>query len=279
MEKIAILGARGMLGYAMREYFGRRGYTVWPITRDEFDVAKDPIDKLGELIGDCDVVINCVGVIKPRIVTTRVEDVLRVNAIFPRNLATLCRRLGQNCFHITTDCVYSGKRGRYTEEDFFDAEDVYGLSKNAGEPSDCMVLRTSIIGEERGQSRSLVEWARSQSGKRVNGFTNHFWNGVTTVHLAEVIETILRKGHYSEGIFHLHSPDRVSKKELLELLNDIYELRLEVVPTDSPHYCDRTLASVKPLSRLCCTKTIRQQVVEMREFFESVRSTVELIAS
>lgn len=277
MEKIAVLGARGMLGYAVREYFGRRGYLLRPITRDEFDVAKDTIEKLGELIGDCDVVINCAGVIKPRIAATPVEDILRVNAIFPRNLATLCRRLKQKCFHITTDCVYRGARGRYTEEDFFDAEDVYGLSKNAGEPSHCMVLRTSIIGEERGQSRSLVEWARSQSGRRVNGFTNHFWNGVTTVYLAEVVETILQKGYYSEGLFHLHSPDSVSKKELLELLDEIYELNLVITPTEGPQYCDRTLASIKPLSKRCCTKTIRQQVVEMRNFFESVTSEAELV--
>ena len=268
MNRVSVIGSNGMLGYAVTEYFTSRGYEVNSISRKEFDIAKDPFSKLEHHILESDIVINCAGVIKPQIAKNTIEDVLKVNAIFPRNLASFCKQMNIKCFHVTTDCVYTGSKGEYTEEDIFDADDVYGLSKNAGEPLNCMTLRTSIIGEERGQCRSLIEWAKSQQGKNVNGFVNHYWNGVTTVHLAEVIEKILDNEIYTEGIFHLHSPNSVSKKELLEQLDEVYELHLTIQPAEAPQFCDRTLSSIYSLSQHLCTKTIQMQLYEMKEFFE-----------
>jgi dTDP-4-dehydrorhamnose reductase len=208
-------------------------------------------------------------VIKPRIADMPIEDVLKVNAIFPRNLARLCNRMEIPLYHVTTDCVYTGQDGGYTEESYFDADDVYGLSKNAGDAADCMDLRTSIIGEEQGPSRSLLEWARSQQGKKGNGFINHRWNGVTTVHLAELIDRIETDGLYSRGIHNLHSPDVVNKAELLEILDRVYGLGLTIEPVDAATACDRSMASVLPLSAAIATKPIRRQVEEMRAFFEA----------
>src|SRR5262249_40374351 len=133
-------------GVAVWNYFTRAGHAVTALGREEFDIARKPLDSLEALLGGQDLVINCAGVIKPRIAELSIEEVLRVNAIFPRNLARMCAGLSIPCIHVTTDCVYSGKKGLYTEDDLFDAEDVYGLTKNAGEPSECLVLRTSIIG-------------------------------------------------------------------------------------------------------------------------------------
>jgi dTDP-4-dehydrorhamnose reductase len=267
MSRTVVLGASGMLGYAVRTYFSRRGDDVVALGRAEFDIASDPMSRLEEQFGGADLAINCAGVIKPRIAAMTIEDVLKVNAIFPRNLASLCKRLEIPLYHITTDCVYTGMDGGYTEDSYFDADDVYGLSKNAGDAADCMVLRTSIIGEERGQSRSLLEWARSQAGKQVNGFVNHRWNGVTTVHLAEVIETIESQGLYARGVHHVHSPDVVTKAELLEILDAVYGLGLKVEQVDAPTACDRSMSSVLPLSSRVATKPIRRQVEEMRAFF------------
>jgi dTDP-4-dehydrorhamnose reductase len=163
--------------------------------------------------------------------------------------------------------VYTGNDGNYDERSYFDADDVYGLSKSGGDGADCMVLRTSIIGEERGQSRSLLEWARSQAGKSVNGFLNHRWNGVTTVHLAELIDRIEEHGLYARGIHHVHSPNTVDKAELVGILSDVYELGLEIKPVDAATACDRSMSSTKPLSAKIADKPIRQQVEEMRTFF------------
>jgi dTDP-4-dehydrorhamnose reductase len=267
MKRAVILGAKGMLGYAFGEYYSRKGSRPTCLSRAEFDIARDPIDRLERWVHDADCVINCAGVIKPMIEKTPIEDVIRVNSIFPRNLARLCETAGTRAVHITTDCAYSGAKGGYTELDYFDADDVYGTTKNAGDTADNMVLRTSILGEEKGQGRSLLEWARSQSGKKVKGFLNHWWNGVTTVYLAEIVDTILAQGLYRKGIFHVHSPNTVSKYELLSIINDVYQLRLEVEPVEVQPPCDRSLASVHSLSKQVCVKPVRQQVEEMRRFF------------
>ena len=268
MKNILVIGAKGMLGYAVSSYFSSKDYNITNIRRGEFDIAIDPIEKLEQYFTDLDVVINCAGVIKPMIEKNSIESVLKVNSIFPRNLAKLCNKHSVKCFHITTDCVYSGKKGSYSEEDYFDAEDLYGLSKNAGENSECMVLRTSIIGEENGQSRSLLEWAKSQAGKEVNGFTNHNWNGVTTVYLAEIIENILKKDFYKIGLFHIHSPNTVNKYELLKLFDEVYELKyLKVNAIEAKVAIDRSMSSIYSLSVKVCTKSLNQQVKEMRNLF------------
>jgi dTDP-4-dehydrorhamnose reductase len=274
MKTITVLGANGMLGFAVSEYFTSQGYDVQKITRSDYDIVKDPMLKLEHLLIDSNVVVNCSGVINTQISKSTIENILKVNSVFPRNLALFCKQMHIKCFHVTTDCVFNGTKGSYTEDDYFDSDNIYGLTKNAGEPMNCMTLRTSIIGEERGQSRSLIEWARSQQGKNVNGFVNHFWNGVTTVHLAEIIEKILDQDLYIEGIYHIHSPNSVSKKELLVLLDEVYELHLSVKPAEAPQFCDRTLSSKYSYSRLLCNKTVQMQVYEMKDFFEFTQNPV-----
>lgn len=265
--KIAVLGSNGMLGYAMREYLLSQGHDVIAVSRDTFDIAVRPFAEIVPTIDAVDAVINCAGVIKPRIAEMPIEHVLQVNAIFPRNLAKHCAAQKIPCIHVTTDCVYSGKKGRYDENDLFDADDVYGMSKNAGETKDCMVLRTSIIGEENGTGRSLLEWARSQAGKEVKGFLNHHWNGVTTLQLAKICENILKSGLYQTGLFHVHSPEVVNKYELVALMNEIYNLNLRIQPCDAPSPCDRSMSSVFPLSKKVSTLSLGKQLQEMKDFF------------
>lgn len=270
IHKVLVLGGIGMLGYAVSEYFKHNGYYVESITRKEFNIEKDSIKQLENAVKYSDFVINCAGVIKPRISETSIEDILRVNAIFPRNLAKLCNRYEKPCFHITTDCVYSGKKGKYIESDCFDAEDIYGLSKNAGDITDCMVLRTSIIGEEKNTSRSLLSWVKSQKGKTINGYINHYWNGVTTIYFAEIIETILKKGLYEKGIFHIFSKEIVSKFKLLNLINEIYDLGITINRFETPEPCNRSLSSEKDLCKKVVKKSFKKQIKEMKIFFKSV---------
>jgi dTDP-4-dehydrorhamnose reductase len=268
MNKILIIGAKGMLGYAVSEYFDRKGYPVVKISRSDYDIAKEPFSKFEKLAEESDVIINCAGVIKPMIAHTPIEDVLRVNSIFPKNLAKLAGKTDKKCIHITTDCVFSGSKGNYTEDDYFDADDVYGLSKNAGDDADCMVLRTSIIGEEKGQGRSLLEWARSMAGKEVNGFLNHIWNGVTTVYFAEIIEKILNGNMYKKGLFHIHSPNALNKFELLSMINKVYDLRFsQINQTQANVAVDRSLGTKYSLSEKVVSLKIQAQLYGMKKFF------------
>ncbi|MCX7875604.1 MAG: SDR family oxidoreductase [Melioribacteraceae bacterium] len=269
MEKVLVIGSNGMLGYAVSEYFASKNYNVVKLSRNDFDIGIEPHENFLKFLDGIDLVINCAGLIKPTIGNFPIEQAIRVNSIFPRNIALMTKARNIKCFHITTDCVYSGKKGNYNELDLFDANDLYGMTKNAGENKDCMVLRTSIIGEEKNNSRSLLEWAKSQKGKEVNGFTNHLWNGVTTLYLAEVIENILKNNLYKEGIFHIHSPNTVNKFELLNLFNDIYQLNyLKINQVEAKDKIDRTLSSVYDLTNNVCTKKLEEQISEMKNFFE-----------
>ena len=266
MKNILVIGSDGMLGYAVTEYFIRNGNSVIPLTINGFDITKDSMEKFESFFKNIEVVINCAGIIKQIISKFSIEYILQVNSIFPRNLAKVCNKHNILCFHITTDCVYSGNKGNYDENDYFDATDVYGMSKNAGDIKDCMTLRTSIIGEEKGQSRSLLEWAKRQAGKEVNGFTNHYWNGVTTVYLAEIIEKILNNNMFRKGIFHIFSPNSVNKYELLSIINKVYKFNLKINPFEADVSIDRTLSSINKLSNKVCTKKLSQQIKEMKNF-------------
>jgi dTDP-4-dehydrorhamnose reductase len=271
-NNICVLGSNGMLGYAVSEYFDGTGKTVLKLSRNEYDIAADPISVLEEYIKKFNVgtVINCAGVIKPRIISMAIEDVLTVNSIFPHNLAKVCERENIKCIHITTDCVYTGNKGNYSETDLFDADDIYGMTKNAGEPSNCMVLRTSIIGEEKNnESRSLLEWVISQKGNPVNGYSHHLWNGVTTIHLAYIIKQILDKQLFKHGLYHIHSPNRVNKYELLRIINKHYSLDLSVAKVEPGASVKRDLTSIHSLINSLNILTIDEQIKEMYDFFKA----------
>jgi dTDP-4-dehydrorhamnose reductase len=273
MKSVCVIGSGGMLGYAVGGYFASKGWSIKKISRTLYDIAKEPIESLVPLIKDADLVINCAGVIKPRIAQLSVEEVLKVNSIFPHNLALIANSLSVPAIHVTTDCIYSGSTGNYNELSPIDAQDVYGLSKAAGDTRTIMTLRTSIIGEEpEGQSRSLIEWVRKQNGQTLNGFLNHKWNGLTTWYLATVIEAVFDKGHYKAGISHIHSPRPLNKFELVSHIAEVYGVRAEIKPVDAPEFCDRTLSSIHDLSADLCTMEIPEQISKSKEFFSTLRS-------
>ena len=267
MPAILVLGSGGMLGNTVCEYFARKNYTVRGLDRGDFDAANPDFGFLKNEIKNSGLVMNCIGIIRHVIEKFSAEEVLKINSVFPRNLAMICQNMNVPLIHITTDCVYSGSKGKYTENDFFDADDLYGISKLAGEPKECMTLRTSIIGPEKQTAVSLMSWAFSMKGKNVKGYTNHHWNGVTTLYFTEIAEQIFRENLYKTGLFHMHSPDPVSKYELLALFNDVFGLDLNISPVEAPVFCDRTLGSIYPLSASLSVKTIKKQLVELKEFF------------
>lgn len=256
-----------MLGYAVSEYFIRKGYNVSAFSRNEFDVISGDINTLNSPVGNSEIVINCIGVIKPMIEKYSTLDVLKINGIFPRNLAKICKSAGTPLIHITTDCVFTGRKGNYNENDLFDADDLYGISKNCGDTDECMTIRTSFVGPEKNTKRSLLEWTFGQKGKTVNGFTNHFWNGVSTIQFAVIAEKILNEGLYSEGIFHMCSPDTVTKHGLVSIFNDVFDLGMTINPVEANEFCDRSLSSIYPLASVVSTLPVKQQVLELKQFF------------
>jgi len=249
MKKIIVLGSSGMLGNTVFAYLkNKEKYEVKDISRDQFDIVTDSIDKLKFIFEqNVSYVINCAGIIKPRIKTMPVEEVFQVNSRFPIQLSKFIYYLnhkGHNIklIHISTDCVFTGKIGKYSSEDFPDSLDIYGLSKSLGEAcsSNATVIRTSIIGEEINNKYSLLEWAKSKASQEVKGWTDHTWSGVTTLQLAKFIYERIEQGLiYNDLLQYASKP--CTKFRLLHMINDAYNLNLKIIQEESGNPCDRSL--------------------------------------
>ena len=218
---IFIFGSNGMLGNYVKSYLSKT-YTIISFTRKDYDLSKLSIDTLTQLlksknIKENDIVINCAGVIpqasNQRGLNTRLY--FTINSLFPVILSQICDKYEAKMIHITTDCVFSGKNGNYNENSIHDEINDYGLSKSLGELCKATIIRTSIIGEEIKNKRSLLEWVKSNSGNEINGYTNHYWNGVTCLHLSKIVEDIITKNNFWNGVRHIFSPKSVSKYELV----------------------------------------------------------------
>jgi dTDP-4-dehydrorhamnose reductase len=264
--KVLILGSTGMLGNAVAKEFSLHG--IGEITKTLrrhtlnkedrcFDATKHDLST--QCGADYDYVINCIGVIKPFINDNPYHSVY-VNGAFPHKLSSWAKKNDIKMIHITTDCVFSGKDGNYTEESVHDEVDFYGKSKSLGEPKDCMVLRTSIIGEEIHKDASLIAWVKSQEGNTINGFTNHLWNGVTTNQYGKICMEIMKKGLYEEGLFHVFSPTPVNKFELVSSINDRFNLNITIVRTKADLAVDRTLSTNEGLNGALSIPEIPEQI-------------------
>ncbi len=189
-----------------------------------------------------DAVVNAIGIVKQRPESEDAIVSIEVNALLPHRLALSCRRLGARVVHLSTDCVFSGDKGRYGEEDRPDALDIYGRSKLLGEVGGegAITLRTSMIGLGLYRKTSLVDWFLAQHG-RVQGYRNAIFSGLTTRELSRVIAMLLEKHPQASGLFHV-SASAISKYELLMKLRDRLQAPVEIVPADEPRI-DRSLDS------------------------------------
>ena len=178
------------------------------------------------------VVINCVGVVKQLEQSRDPLHMLPINSLLPHRLARLCAASGSRLIHISTDCVFSGKSGSYREDDFADADDLYGRSKYLGEVGGphSLTLRTSIIGHELTTSHGLVDWFLAQPGP-VKGFTRAIFSGLPTVSLAEVIRDRVLPDAGLTGVYHVSSTP-ISKFALLEIVAEVYARSTVIVPDD-----------------------------------------------
>lgn len=265
--KVVVLGGSGMLGIGVLRalvetgikdlvYTTRDGSVVreFPnIQVRKFDANTADFALVESEVESGSYIINCIGVIKPHIKDDNPAqrlNALKINGLFPDNLAAFASERGARVIQIATDCVYSGNKGRYDESDLFDATDVYGKTKSLGEvPSDSMMhLRVSIIGPESGRSTSLFEWVRNQpDNAQINGFTDHEWNGVTTYHFGKICAGIIQNNLFTPGVQHIIPGSIVSKYELVtQLALRASRSDIQVAPKPSGHRIDRTLSTNNP---------------------------------
>jgi dTDP-4-dehydrorhamnose reductase len=188
-----------------------------------------------------DAVINCIGIIKHLRAAKDPIVSLAINSLFPHQLANLCRACGARLVHMSTDCVFSGRKGLYTEDDVSDAEDLYGRTKYLGEVGSPagLTVRTSIIGRELDTHNGLIEWFLAQKGKKVRGYRRAVFTGFTTAALAQIIADVLENHPRLSGVYQVSS-DPISKFDLLTLVNEVYGLGVDIEP-DTQFVCDRSL--------------------------------------
>lgn len=237
MKKILLFGSSGMLGRYVFSVL-RKQYEVICINRNDFNIFTDKWEKLSNLIGERlsnnDVIINCAGIIPQKHTTDNNLDLyIRVNTLFPHKISEIAKKHNCKFIHITTDCVFDGTKGSYTVDDKHSATNIYGVSKSLGEPDEATIIRTSIIGEELQGKKSLIEWIISSKNKTINGFTNHYWNGITCLTLANIIKTIIAENLFWNGVKHIFSPSTVTKYDLCNYINEIYGLNINIKPVEA----------------------------------------------
>jgi dTDP-4-dehydrorhamnose reductase len=192
-----------------------------------------------------DVVVNCIGIVKQLEEAKHPIASLRINALFPHRLSGLCGAAGSRLIHLSTDCVFSGRTGNYRETDAPDPEDLYGRTKLLGEvtAANALTIRTSIIGRELQTSHGLIEWLLSNRGKRVRGYANAIFSGLTTHALARIIGDLIAQQGAASGLYHVSSQP-ISKYDLLVRLNEVLKARTEIDSVAEPRI-DRSLDSAR----------------------------------
>jgi dTDP-4-dehydrorhamnose reductase len=261
--KVCVLGAGGLLGHMLIRVLSESN-DVFGITRENPKISSPLANFLSQekWIGGVDasiphsikkifetdqfdVAINCIGLIKQRDSIVSDSEMMVINGEFPHRLAQFANSHGTRVIHISTDCVFSGTKGSYSESDTPDPVDVYGKSKLLGElnDSDNLTLRTSHIGRELTVKKSFIEWLVSQRGGHVNGYSHAIYSGLTTQALARTISKLLLGNLHLTGLFHVSSQP-ISKLEIINKLNELLDLQLTVTP-DASVQINRSLNSEK----------------------------------
>ena len=203
-------------------------------------------DDLAEFIADQrpDVIINCIGLVKQLSSSKDPMQAIAINSLLPHRLAYMCQLANARLVHFSTDCVFSGNKGSYTESDLSDAEDLYGKSKFLGEVSapHAVTVRTSIIGHELESKNGLIDWFLSSSGS-IKGFTKMIFSGLPTNELAAIVRDYILKDASLHGVYHVSSK-AISKYQLLAIVAEVYGKEIQIAPDDEV-VLDRSLVSTR----------------------------------
>jgi dTDP-4-dehydrorhamnose reductase len=257
--RILVLGGSGMLGHALLKTLQARHdvratlhrpvehYRQWSLFHEGNSFGAVDLRSPAMLVRVLDqfqpeVVVNCAGLVKQREGAKDALANLEINAVAPHRIAGLCRDAGARLIHLSTDCVFSGRKGMYSEKDNADAEDLYGRAKLLGEldAPHCLTLRTSFVGRELSHKLGLLEWFLAQSGP-IRGYRRAIFSGFTTLEMSRIIEMLLTEFPDASGLYHVSS-EPIDKYTLLRLFQDHFR-RPVTITSDDSIAIDRSLDS------------------------------------
>ena len=272
--KFLILGANGMAGHMISTYLFEKGHTVITLTKSPYEVGTNIVldardfDTLKTVIHqEFDVIINAIGVLN-HAVDENLSDAILLNSYLPHFLQEQTRNSKTKIIHLSTDCVFSGVTGGYTETSPKDGLSCYSMTKNLGEiegPKD-LTIRTSIVGPDLNPSGiGLFNWFMKQTDP-IKGYDHAIWTGVTTLALAQAIE-IFSKGDLS-GIYHLVNAQTISKYELLQLFNRLFKDDKLIISHDDTYYSDKSLVCTR-IDEYFKVPSYEQMLFEMKQWIDT----------
>lgn len=253
--RLLVLGGDGMLGHELYRELRDHHETGVTLRQQRKEFSRDHVFAGVDVRGGARIeeviaqfrpaaVVNCIGIVKQRPESEQAITSIEVNSLLPHRLALACRAAGAHLVQLSTDCVFSGERGNYREEDRPDPVDVYGRSKLLGEVTGegALTLRTSMIGLGLYRKTSLVDWFLAQKGS-VRGYRKAIFSGLTTRELSRVIRMVLEKHPQASGLYHL-SAAPIDKYSLLVKLRERLGKSVDIAPVDEPRI-DRSLDSTR----------------------------------
>lgn len=250
-----------MIGSTVTRYLSGLNYQITEINRVgipvvstnralKFDVLNDDLNIVLAGLEPDTVLINLIGIIRHKIDESSESSTLKakkINSIFPRYLVNQSKSLRFKVIQIATDCIYSGKSGNYSESSQADPIDFYGVSKLDGElaANNLLTLRVSVVGAELGTKIELLEWVLAHPmNSEIDGFINHIWNGITSLHFAKLVSGVIDQSPELVGTFHVVPADKVSKFELIDKITE-FGARPDLIVREvaAKSTVDRTLSS------------------------------------
>lgn len=251
--RILILGGSGLIGHKLLQKLTHRfddvhatlrgdaGRFEWtglfdgPNIHENFN-ARDHEAVEQRLNGiNPDVVLNCIGITKRRPEVNNPLNAISVNSLFPHWLARWAGERGKRVIHFSTDCVFDGAEGNYSEDSPTTGTDAYGQTKALGEIryDHTLTIRSSFVGQELAVHSELLDWFLQQRGKTIKGFTDAWYSGISTIEMARIVGDIIEHHPDLNGLYQLSTAEPVSKYELLCLARESYDLEVEIIPDDS----------------------------------------------
>lgn len=253
--KLLVVGSNGMAGHIITKYLKQKGHDVVTIARDNADhsVNIENIESVksffDSLEKDFDFVINCIGLLVKDSID-RPDRAAIINSWFPHYLENIYKDTTTKVIHLSTDCVFDGKKGNYVEDDVHTEMNSYGSSKSLGEINNSkdVTFRMSIIGPEiKSAGTGLMNWILTNPNVELQGWDNAWWNGITTLQLAKCIE-IHMSNPVITGVYHLvNNNNKINKYDLLSKINSIYNLNKTIVRTQGPKPVDKILIDTRQL--------------------------------
>lgn len=267
--KIIVLGSTGMAGRYISSYL-KQYFKVVELNRNHFDALNVDINYFNKIIDKNDVVINCVGILKPYINTVGINETHIINTTFPNLLNNICKQNDARFIHICSDCVFKGDKGNYSEIDECNATDIYAITKKR--VVNGTIIRTSFIGNDLNTDGvGLMKWVINNQNKTIDGYVNCLWNGITALELAKQIYKIIVHEEFWNGVRHIFSSKIISKYELCKLINKVYDLNIttnkqyahSIQGTKISGNLDRSLCSIynEPV-----TRSLKVQLEELKKY-------------